>query len=46
MKNYPFLTSVFTTDLSRDKNVGVSDGFIPRPVAAFASESGEEIVSI
>jgi hypothetical protein len=46
MKNYPFFTGVSITGLSRDKKVGVSDGFIPRLVAAFASASGEDIVFI
>jgi hypothetical protein len=47
MKNYPLFTlSAGVTGGLRLKNVGVSDGFIPSAVAAFAKFSGAAVASI
>jgi hypothetical protein len=47
MKNYPLSTlSAGVTGGLRLRNVGVSDGFMPSAVAAFARFSGAAIASI
>jgi hypothetical protein len=47
MKSYPLSTlSAGVAGGLRLKNVGVSDGFMPRAVAAFAKFSGAAIASI